>query len=85
MRKFLRTRLPDFMIPAAFVALDSMPLTASGKVDRKALPTVEGGTWYSGSRPELQVAYVGARNETESVLAEIWQEVLHVDREPSSR
>ena len=79
LREFLRTRLPDFMIPAAFVALESMPLTASGKVDRKALPTGP-ASGCPEQRPELQVAYVAPRNETESGLAEIWQEVLHVDR-----
>ena len=66
--------MPDFMLPAAFVALESMPLTSSGKVDRKALPAVE------PQRPDLQVEYVAPRNETEARLAEIWQEVLHLDR-----
>ncbi len=74
LREFLRARMPDFMLPAAFVALESMPLTSSGKVDRKALPAVE------PQRPDLQVEYVAPRNETERGLAEIWQEVLHLDR-----
>ncbi len=74
LREFLRKRLPDFMIPTALVVLDSMPLTASGKVDRKALPPVE-------EQPrDLQVAYVAPRNDTESRLVDIWQEILRVDR-----
>ncbi|MGA2259018.1 MAG: amino acid adenylation domain-containing protein, partial [Thermoguttaceae bacterium] len=74
LREFLRARLPDFMVPAAFVTLESMPLTTSGKVNRKALPAVD------DQRPDLQVEYVAPRNDTELRLAEIWQEVLNVDR-----
>ncbi|HEV2920390.1 MAG TPA: condensation domain-containing protein, partial [Actinomycetota bacterium] len=72
LRTFLRERLPDYMVPAAFVALDALPLTTNGKVDRKALPVPEG-------RPDTGVAYVAPRTPTEEVLAAIWSQVLGVD------
>jgi amino acid adenylation domain-containing protein len=74
LREYLRKRLPEFMVPAVLVSLDSMPLTASGKVDRKALPAVD------GRLSDLQVEYVPPRNETETGLAEIWREVLQLER-----
>jgi amino acid adenylation domain-containing protein len=74
LREYLRKRLPEFMVPAMLATLDSMPLTASGKVDRKALPVVD------RRLPELQVEYVAPRNETETRLVEIWREVLQVER-----
>ncbi len=70
--EYLQSKLPDYMIPAVWIPLDSMPLTANGKVDKKALPD-----------PEVTVAtttYVAPRNDTESALAEIWQELLNVER-----
>ena len=74
LREHLRERLPEFMVPGTIMPLASMPLTASGKVDRKALPAAE-------ERPsDLQAEYAPPRNETEARLAEIWQEVLHVER-----
>jgi acyl carrier protein len=57
-----------------FVRLEEMPLTRNGKVDRKALPAPD------ESRPEIEEEYVAPRNETETVLAAIWSEVLGVDR-----
>ncbi|MFL6261092.1 MAG: non-ribosomal peptide synthetase [Thermoanaerobaculia bacterium] len=74
LRRFLAERLPDFMIPAHFVPMDAFPLTANGKVDRKALPAP------STERPVLQTNYVAPRTPEESVLAELWSEVLGVDR-----
>jgi amino acid adenylation domain-containing protein len=70
LRAFLRERLPEYMIPAAFLLLDSLPLTSNGKVDRRALPAPE---W----QPE---AYVAPRNPVEAVLAAIWSKVLKVDK-----
>ncbi|MFC5469004.1 amino acid adenylation domain-containing protein [Cohnella suwonensis] len=62
-------RLPDYMIPAAFVQLESMPLTASGKADRKALP-----------EPEAEMApgtaYAAPESETEEKLVALWRELL---------
>lgn len=66
LRKHLREVLPDYMVPAVFVGLDALPLTSSGKVDRRALPAPEG--------------YVAPRTPTEGVLAAIWAEVLGVER-----
>src|SRR5207237_8860941 len=57
------------MLPAAFVDLPALPLTSSGKVDRKALPAPEG-------RPDLETAYVAPRDVAEAALAEIWSAVL---------
>ena len=54
--------------------LDSLPLTASGKVDRRALPAPD------GSRPDLAEAYLAPRNRTEELLAKIWAEVLKLER-----
>ena len=74
----LRTRLlatlPDHMVPAAFVALDGIPLTANGKVDRRALPAP--GTL----RPALQGAYVAPRTPTQEALVTIWAEVLDLEQ-----
>jgi amino acid adenylation domain-containing protein len=70
LRAHLRGTLPDYMVPAAFVVLDKLPLTANGKIDRRALP-----------EPEAAVsAYVAPRTPTEEVLAGIWAEVLRRDR-----
>ncbi len=66
-------RLPEYMVPKKYVVMKELPLTGSGKVDRKALPTIdEGGT-------EIE-EYIAARTPTEEKLAEIWGEVLKVER-----
>jgi hypothetical protein len=70
----MRTRLPDYMIPGAFVMLDALPLTATRKIDRNALPDP------STSRPDTAAPYVAPRNPIERELAGIWAEVLSVDR-----
>jgi amino acid adenylation domain-containing protein len=70
----LRSRLPEFMIPSRFVALPALPLTANGKLDRRALPLPEGG------RPELARAYIPPSSALERVLAGAWEEALGVDR-----
>ncbi|WP_293151942.1 non-ribosomal peptide synthetase [Okeania sp. SIO2C9] len=73
-RQFLKQKLPEYMIPAAFVLLDAFPLTPSGKIDRRALPVPD--TVPSG----LSTAYVMPQTETEQLLAKIWQEVLQVEK-----
>jgi len=74
LRKFLKETLPDYMIPTRFIPLESLPLTPSGKVDRKSLPEPE------GLRPEISSEYVVPRNEIEQVIVDVWQEVLGIDR-----
>ncbi|MBV9787370.1 MAG: amino acid adenylation domain-containing protein, partial [Chloroflexi bacterium] len=74
LRRYLQRRLPEYMIPAVFVPLDALPLTPSGKIDRKALPAVD------GARPTLEESYVAPRTPVEEVLARIWAEVLGLDR-----
>jgi acyl-CoA synthetase (AMP-forming)/AMP-acid ligase II/acyl carrier protein len=72
LRSYLKDKLPEFMIPTAFVMLDKFPQTPSGKVDQRALPAP------AESRPELESAFVAPRTPTETLLAEIVSEVLHV-------
>ena len=72
LRQALRERLPDYMVPAAFVTLAALPLTPNGKVDRKALPAPE---WQSAAESPLE-----PRTPVEELVAGIWAEVLRVDR-----
>ncbi|MFC8226301.1 non-ribosomal peptide synthase/polyketide synthase [Streptomyces sp. NPDC057287] len=67
LRDWLRRRLPDYLVPSAFVAMDALPLTASGKLDRRALPVPDLGTAAVGRAP---------RTPQEQVLAELFAEVL---------
>uniref|UniRef100_UPI0012DC4900 non-ribosomal peptide synthetase n=3 Tax=unclassified Halomonas TaxID=2609666 RepID=UPI0012DC4900 len=71
LREALSQKLPDYMVPGAVVTLDALPLNANGKVDRKALPDPE---FASGSQ------YEPPQGEVEEALAEIWSEVLGVER-----
>jgi len=74
LRSCLQERLPDYLVPSAFVVLDELPLTSSGKLDRRALPAPE----ISDRNVELTGA--APRTPTEKLLAEIWREVLGVPR-----
>lgn len=74
LRALVKDALPDYMVPSAFVFLDQLPLTLSGKVDRGALPVPE------GDRPELESEYVAPRNRVEQSIATLWQELLGVER-----
>jgi acyl-coenzyme A synthetase/AMP-(fatty) acid ligase/acyl carrier protein len=74
LREHLRRRLPEYMVPSAFVEMDQLPLNHSGKVDRRKLPDVEGVK----SRNAEDI--VPPRTETERYIAEIWQEFLKVDK-----
>jgi amino acid adenylation domain-containing protein len=73
LREHLRRSLPDFMLPQAFVAVTSFPLTPSGKVDRKALPDP------TGARPELAVPYAAPRTATERAICEAFAQVLGIE------
>ncbi|ELS42655.1 non-ribosomal peptide synthetase, partial [Pseudomonas syringae] len=73
LREHLRDQLPDYMVPAAYVRLESLPLTPNGKLDRKALPAPD------------QLALVSREHEaprgaTEQVIADIWQDLLGIDQ-----
>ncbi|HEX6290960.1 MAG TPA: condensation domain-containing protein, partial [Herpetosiphonaceae bacterium] len=72
LRRFLQERLPEYMVPSAFVVLDRMPLTPNGKIDRNALPAPE------RSRRELADALVPPRTPTEELIASVWSAVLGV-------
>ena len=74
LRRFLKETLPEYMVPSAFVTLESLPLTPNGKLDRRALPPPD------PSRPELDQALVLPRTPVEEVLAGIWSEVLGLER-----
>lgn len=69
LRQLLRRQLPDYMVPSAFVLLDSMPLSANGKVDRKALPPPEGVS-------PAATGFVAPRSPIEEVLCAMWSEIL---------
>ncbi|MFP2911744.1 condensation domain-containing protein, partial [Pyxidicoccus sp. 3LFB2] len=72
LRAFLQERLPAYMVPSAFVALEALPLTGNGKVDRKALPAPEA--------PSSEASYVAPRTPTEEALASIWAGLLRVEK-----
>ncbi len=74
LRRQLRERLPDYMVPSAFVVLDELPLTPNGKVDRAALPDPGGPSRQSAE------TYVAPSTPIETVLADMWAEVLDVER-----
>ena len=76
LRKLLRTTLPDYMVPAAFVPLEELPLTPNGKVDRRALPELGA----AADPPRGEVEFVAPRTPLEEALAEIWREVLGIER-----
>ncbi len=74
LRSFLKEKLPDYMVPAAFVILEKMPLTPNGKVDRKAFPAPD---W---AHPELNSTFVAPRSPIEEMLAGIWVEILGLEQ-----
>ncbi|MEM7356282.1 MAG: non-ribosomal peptide synthetase, partial [Acidobacteriota bacterium] len=73
LRTFLRQRLPDYMLPARFVELDTLPLTPNGKIDRRALPAP------TPDRPQLTKAFVPPRSDEERAVAEAWSQALGID------
>ena len=72
-RQFMKAKLPDYMVPNAFVILEALPLTANGKIDRDALPLPE-------SSREMSDKYVAPRTSIEEILVNIWSKVLKVER-----
>jgi amino acid adenylation domain-containing protein len=74
LRQFLQAKLPDYMVPSAFMILPQIPLSPNGKADRRALPDPE------AIRPELEAGYVPPRSEIERAIAAIWQEVLKLEQ-----
>jgi amino acid adenylation domain-containing protein len=72
LREFLATKLPNYMIPAAFVFLDTLPLTPNGKIDRRALPA----PIYSR---QLEAEFVASQDELELQLTKMWQQVLGIE------
>src|SRR6185369_6309242 len=73
LRQYLKERLPDYMVPQAFVTLEQWPLTLNGKLDKRALPAPD------GNRLQRAREYKAPRTEAEKVLAQIWAEVLRVE------
>jgi len=71
---FLKQKLPEYMVPSAFIFIDALPLSANGKVDRKALPTQD------AFLQQLEVYYIAPKTEIEQVIASVWQEVLEVEK-----
>jgi amino acid adenylation domain-containing protein len=74
LRRLLREKLPGYMLPSAFVILDHFPLTPNGKVDRRALPPP------AQTRPELDESFIAPRGPLEATIANIWVEILHLER-----
>ncbi|MFD8823829.1 amino acid adenylation domain-containing protein [Streptomyces sp. NPDC059605] len=74
LRTHLQRDLPDYMVPTAFVPLESIPLTPNGKTDRRALPAP------ASDRSGLGAAYTEPRTDTERTVTEVWSEVLGIDR-----
>jgi arthrofactin-type cyclic lipopeptide synthetase C len=73
LRALVRSRLPDYMWPGAFVRMDRLPQAENGKIARRALPDP------GYPRPELAVAYRAATSRTERTLRQLWLEVLRLD------
>jgi amino acid adenylation domain-containing protein len=74
LRCFLKEKLPEYMIPSAFVMLEVLPLLPNGKVDRRSLKVLD------VDKTELRETYIAPRTPTEEAIAKIWAEVLKCDR-----
>jgi amino acid adenylation domain-containing protein len=74
LRRFLGQKLPEYMVPAVFIELQTLPQSPNGKIDRKALPAPD------SARPELAGAYVAPATAVEEQLAAIWANVLGLER-----
>ena len=74
LRQFLKARLPEYMLPAAFMSLDEFPVTPAGKIDHSALPLP------ADLRDQLSTKFVAPRSETETILADIVCQVLNIEK-----
>jgi acyl carrier protein len=74
LRSFLQARLPDYMLPAAFISLEALPVTPNGKVDRRSLPRPD------EVGEDEEDTFVAPHTDTEAAIAQIWQELLGVER-----
>ena len=74
LRGFLKSTLPDYMVPSAFLFLGALPMTPNGKLDRRALPAPQ------KTRPALEDLFVAPRTPVEETVASIWRQVLGLDR-----
>jgi acyl carrier protein len=73
LRQFLKLKLPGFMVPSRFMPLTAMPLTANGKVDRKALPKID-------VSQQLAAHYIAPRTELEQKIVDLWAEVMGIEK-----
>jgi amino acid adenylation domain-containing protein len=73
LRNYLKERLPEYMVPAAFVMLENLPLSPNGKIDRLALPAPTRAT------PNAETGYEAPRTKLERLLAQLWREILFVE------
>jgi NRPS condensation-like uncharacterized protein/acyl carrier protein len=74
LRSFLGKKLPEYMVPSAFVMLDALPLTSNGKVDRKALLPPD------QRRPQIAQGFIEPRTDIEELVAQVWKEVLKLEK-----
>ncbi|WP_167315644.1 non-ribosomal peptide synthetase [Nostoc punctiforme] len=74
LQRFLKEKLPEYMVPSAFIFLPALPLTPNGKLDRRSLPAPE------TIRPNLSDAYVMPQTEMEQTIATIWQKALNIEK-----
>jgi amino acid adenylation domain-containing protein len=74
LREYLKDKLPEYMVPSAFVLMDALPLTPNGKVDRQGLAAPE------HSRPQIGGGFVPPRTPTEKAIAEVWMESLKLQQ-----
>ena len=74
LRGFLKQKLPEYMLPTSFVLLEKLPITPSGKVDRKSLPAPD------TSALSLRSSYVAPRTDTEQQVSQIWSQILKLDK-----
>jgi natural product biosynthesis luciferase-like monooxygenase protein len=77
LRRFLKQKLPDYMIPAAFVMLDAMPLTPNGKIDRRALSAT---ATHRAEPGDDHREFIAPQTDLERTIARVWQEALRVER-----
>ena len=73
LRKYLKERLPPYMVPSVYVMIEKLPLTSNGKIDRNALPNPSSDAW----QPSRE--FVGPRSETETAVAAMWVELLKIN------